>query len=158
MYFRSRPRMASSTRRPEASKTLLAPPTYSTWPNHGRMPRVRKIGSHAACESTVPNAPGEAPMRPTARPRKTRGTSAGGRVIQSIAFLNTPGIELLYSGVTRSSASAIALRCFDVAIVERNAADRLDLECCLLRALFERRPQQRGVEGTGPQAPGDADD
>jgi hypothetical protein len=54
-------------------------------------------------------------MRPTVRPRKMRGTSEGGRVIQSMAFLNTPGIELLYSGVTRSSASASATRSFSSA-------------------------------------------
>ena len=51
-------------------------------------------------------------MRPTARPLNTRGMSAGGRVSQSMAFLKVPGIELLYSGVTRSSASAAAMRSF----------------------------------------------
>ena len=38
--------------------------------------------------------------------------SAGGRDSQSIAFLKTPGIELLYSGVTISSASAPTIASF----------------------------------------------
>src|SRR5712692_6613020 len=36
--------------------------------------------------------------------------SAGGRVSQSMAVLNAPGIELLYSGVTSSRPSAEAMR------------------------------------------------
>jgi len=44
--------------------------------------------------------------------------SAGGRVSQSMAFLKVPGIELLYSGVTRSSASAAAMRSFSSATLE----------------------------------------
>jgi hypothetical protein len=38
--------------------------------------------------------------------------SFGGRVSQSIAFLNTPGSELLYSGVASTSPSAAAIRSF----------------------------------------------
>src|SRR3954465_13639528 len=134
------------------------------------MPRVRKIGSHAVCECTVPYAPGEAPIRPTGRSRNTRGTSAGGRVIQSIAFLKTPGIELLYSGVTRSSASAAAtfsfssaarggrrpppfllqrggarrnaLRRLHVAVIQRDATDRFDLERRAGGTLLLRGAQQ----------------
>src|SRR2546425_829878 len=83
-----------------------------------RTPSVRKTGSHAVCDSTVPRIPGEAPMRPTARPLNTRAMSAGGRVSQSMAFLNAPGIELLYSGVTRSSASALATRSFSSVTLE----------------------------------------
>ena len=48
-------------------------------------------------------------MIPTGRPPKTRRMSALGRDSQSIAFLNTPGIELLYSGVTRSRPSAATI-------------------------------------------------
>ena len=54
-------------------------------------------------------------MIPTGRPPKTRLMSAGGRDSQSIAFLKTPGIELLYSGVTISSASAPTIASFKAA-------------------------------------------
>src|SRR5215468_3485615 len=36
--------------------------------------------------------------------------SADGRLVQSIAFLNTPGSELLYSGVTSRTPGAAAMR------------------------------------------------
>ena len=49
-------------------------------------------------------------MTATGRPPNTRGMSAAGRVSQSIAFLNTPGSELLYSGVTSSRPSAATTR------------------------------------------------
>ena len=45
----------------------------------------------------------------TGLPPKTRWMSDGGRVSQSIAFLSTPGIALLYSGVASSSACAAAM-------------------------------------------------
>ncbi|MNC89721.1 hypothetical protein D3C83_56990 [compost metagenome] len=51
-------------------------------------------------------------MRPTGFPPNTRALSSGGRDSQSIAFLNTPGMELLYSGVTSSSPSAAATLSF----------------------------------------------
>ena len=73
---------------------------------------MRKTGSHAFCESTVPNPPGDAPAMATRLPPKTRGTSFAGRVHQSIAFFATPGTLLLYSGVTRSKASADAIASF----------------------------------------------
>jgi hypothetical protein len=38
--------------------------------------------------------------------------SAEGRDIQSMAFLSTPGIEWLYSGLTSSSPSAAAIWSF----------------------------------------------
>ncbi|MNG34330.1 hypothetical protein D3C84_1207870 [compost metagenome] len=38
--------------------------------------------------------------------------SADGRLNQSIAFLKTPGIELLYSGVNRITPSAAMIFCF----------------------------------------------
>ena len=44
----------------------------------------------------------------------TRATSLAGRESQSMAFLNTPGIELLYSGVTSSTPSAAAIRSLSV--------------------------------------------
>ena len=54
-------------------------------------------------------------MIPTGRPPNTRPMSALGRDSQSIAFLNTPGIELLYSGVTSSSPSAATIASFSAA-------------------------------------------
>jgi Adenylate and Guanylate cyclase catalytic domain len=63
---------------------------------------------------TVPKPPGEAPMSATGLPPKMAWMSAGGLDNQSIAFLNTPGIELLYSGVARSSPSAVAMACFNL--------------------------------------------
>src|SRR5687768_1184080 len=79
----------------------------------GRCPRVRSTGSHAACDCSVPNGPGDAPISATGLPPNTRLMSACGRVSQSMAFLNTPGIELLYSGVTSSRPSAPATRSFN---------------------------------------------
>jgi hypothetical protein len=53
-------------------------------------------------------------MSTTGLPPKMAWKSAGGLDNQSIAFLNTPGIELLYSGVARSSPSAVAMACFNL--------------------------------------------
>ena len=118
-------------------------------------------GIHAVCDMRVPNRPGEAPMIPTGRPPKTRGMSAEGRVIQSTAFLNTPGIELLYSVVFGRHQQQAVGRCdallqlgrprrdaagfFHVAVIERYAADRFDLDRRTGWALLSRRTQQRGV-------------
>jgi len=55
--------------------------------------------------SLVPKGPGEAPITATGRLPNTLGMSAEGRDIQSMAFLNTPGIPLLNSGVTSSKPS-----------------------------------------------------
>ena len=41
--------------------------------------------------------------------------SDGGRLSQSIAFLKTPGMPLLYSGVTSSSPSAATISSFSAA-------------------------------------------
>src|SRR5213594_4088916 len=105
------------------------------------MPRVRTTGRHAFCARTVPNPPGEAPMIATGRLPNTRGMSAGGLDSQSIAFLNTPGIELLYSGVASSKPSAVAMLSFNAAtvggmpsvdstspVVKRDAFDGRDIE------------------------------
>ena len=105
-------RTFSSTSRPSASNAWAAPATYSCLPNHARVPSVRSTGSHADCASRVPPMPGVAPMIATGLPPKTLGMSLGGRDSQSIAFLSTPGIELLYSGVTSRRPSAPAIRSF----------------------------------------------
>ena len=76
------------------------------------MPSVRSTGSQAFWLRMVPNPPGDAPISATGRPPNTRRMSLAGRDSQSIAFLKTPGIELLYSGVTRSRPSAAAIASF----------------------------------------------
>src|SRR6185437_1967864 len=66
----------------------------------------------SACAQTAPKRPVLEPI--TAAGLLARGLLARGRETQSSAFLSTPGIEELYSGVAirRPSASAIAsLRC-----------------------------------------------
>jgi hypothetical protein len=80
-------------------------------------------GNHAFCARTVPKPPGDAPISATGRPRNTRGTSAGGREIQSTAFFSTPGIEWLYSGVTISSPSA-ASNNFFIAVTSAGKSSR----------------------------------
>ena len=63
--------------------------------------------------------------------------SLEGRLSQSMAFLKTPGIELLYSGVTSRAHRRLDLiferghggryaKCFDIAVVERDAVQRAD--------------------------------
>ena len=89
--------------------TLGAPETWMRGPNHASVPSVRSTGSHAACESAVPPCPGVAPISATGLPANTRAMSAGGRESQSITFFTTPGIELLYSGVTISNPSLPAI-------------------------------------------------
>ena len=139
----------SSTSLPLPSNTLWR----ATLANDRRSRRrCRAFSAPAAmpfATSSVPNPPGDAPMTPTGRPPKTRAISVSGRDNQSIAFLNTPGIELLYSGVTSNKPSVRddallepddglgqSLRSLDVAVVERNAFDAADLE-------RRRRPASR---------------
>ena len=54
-------------------------------------------------------------MTATGLPPKTFLMSDGGLESQSIAFFKTPGIELLYSGVTNSKPSALAIVAFNSA-------------------------------------------
>ncbi len=98
--------MAASLSVPPSSKTPLARATISRPPVHSCTPSVRSTGSHAAWLMIVPKAPGEAPMIAKRRPPNTRRASVLGRDSQSMVFLNTPGMLLLYSGVTRSTPSA----------------------------------------------------
>ncbi len=81
-------------------------------PNQGAAPRVRNTGSQAAWLISVPNGPGDAPSTATGRPPNTRPMSELGRLSQSMAFLNGPGMELLYSGVNSISPSQPAIRSF----------------------------------------------
>src|SRR5262245_33871071 len=56
------------------------------------------------------NPPGVAPMTPTGRLPNTCGMSDTGRDNQSMAFLNTPGTPLLYSGVASNKPSQAITR------------------------------------------------
>src|SRR3546814_10292880 len=98
--------------------------------DHNCAPSVRSTDNQASCARIVPNPPGEAPMTATGLAAKTRGMSAGGREAQSIAFLNTPGILLLYSGVASSSPSALAIASF------RSATDRSEEHTSELQSLM----------------------
>jgi hypothetical protein len=112
MNCRSGSFVVSLASRPASSKTLPARETRRRPPYQGAVPKVRRTGSHAFWLRTVPKAPGDAPSTATGFPPKTRPMSAGGRESQSIAFLNTPAIDLLYSGVARSSPSAATIASF----------------------------------------------
>jgi hypothetical protein len=61
----------------------------------------------SAWAQTAPNMPLEAPTTAAGLPR--RGLVACGREAQSRAFLRTPGMEALYSGVATRTASAPAI-------------------------------------------------
>ena len=83
---------------------------YSKRP--GCAPSVRSTGNHAFCDRMVPKPPGEAPSNATGRPPNSEGIPLAGRDSQSMAFLNTPGMPLLYSGVN-SSTPSLAMTCTD---------------------------------------------
>jgi hypothetical protein len=55
----------------------------------------------------VPILPGEVPMM--AEGFRLKEFFPNGRLAQSMAFLSPPGIERLYSGVTKSTASTAAI-------------------------------------------------
>ena len=59
------------------------------------------------CATAVPMAPPDAPMPAVGLPLKE--FLPYGREAQSMAFLSTPGIERLYSGVTISTPSAASI-------------------------------------------------
>ena len=103
-------------------------------PHAGRRARRRTTAACRACagraatrpvRARVPRGLGDAPMTPTTRLRNTRAMSLDGRDSQSIAFFATPGIELLYSGVTISSAWFATMRSLSACTAARNVAPRL---------------------------------
>ena len=66
---------------------------------------MRNTGSQAFWLRIVPNPPGEAPIRrDRLAAEHARDVRWAGRDSQSTAFFSTPGIELLYSGVTKQQA------------------------------------------------------
>ena len=164
--------------RERAHRRAFRPRRIRRWharPVGGRRsrPPCRASSARAATPSvtsSVPKPPGDAPMTATGRLPNTRGISAVGRDNQSIAFLNTPGIPLLYSGVTSNRPSAATtrslsfangigqtLRSFDVAVVERNALDAAGLERHARRHLADRGAQQRAIQRSGAQTAGDTE-
>jgi hypothetical protein len=64
----------------------------------------------SACAQAAPKAPVLAPTTATGLFRST--FVATGRETQSIAFFSWPGMEALYSGVEKSTASAVAIAWF----------------------------------------------
>jgi hypothetical protein len=54
-------------------------------------------------------APGEVPITPVGL--RANEFLPQGRLAQSMAFFSPPGIERLYSGVTKSTASTSAMDC-----------------------------------------------
>src|SRR6185295_8388951 len=64
------------------------------------------------CPIAVPILPGDVPM--TAEGLRANEFLPYGRLAQSIAFFNAPGIERLYSGVTNSTASTEAIASLNV--------------------------------------------
>ena len=107
-------------------------------------------------------------MTPTGFQRSTEASA--GLESQSIAFLRTPEVPRLYSGVAMRSASASRDRapqlrdrlgiagCFHVTVVERDRGEveLPDLDPVPARA--RRRPQERPVVRALPQAAGDPED
>ena len=88
----------------------------------------------SACAQTAPKLPVVAPI--TAAGLPWSGVSARGREAQSIAFLSTPGIDELYSGVANSRPSASAIACAQLG--DRRAA-----------ASGRRRPRRRAGSTSG---------
>ena len=62
--------------------------------------------------TAVPILPGDVPM--TAVGFRANEFVPHGRLAQSIAFLSAPGMERLYSGVTKSTASTEAMAFLNV--------------------------------------------
>jgi hypothetical protein len=63
------------------------------------------------CPTAVPILPGDVPI--TADGFLVNAFVPYGLLAQSIAFLSAPGIERLYSGVTKSTASTEAMAFFN---------------------------------------------
>ena len=124
----------------------------------------------SACAHTAPNRPVLAPMTAAGLPRRT--VSATGREAQSRAFLSTPGIEWLYSGVEMRTASARSMASLSawhrgalelgrvlVGVVGRDrpqAVEQLELDSG--RQQLCRRPKERRVVRILAQTSRDAED
>jgi hypothetical protein len=98
---------------PSLSKAFSALDNMIRPSNQGAVPSVRNTGSHAVCASEVPPCPGVMPITATGLPPNTFWISSDGLESQSIAFFRTPGMELLYSGVTIKRPSAATILFFN---------------------------------------------
>ena len=161
---RSRGRRAGRRRR-----TARRPRRPAARGRRTRAPIVLSTLRASACAQTAPNMPVEAPTTATGLPRS--GFVACGRDAQSSAFLSTPGIEALYSGVATSTASAPAIASRSARTGVRPAVDvvvgvvgrdRLQpveqLELGSGRQQLCRRPEQPGVVRVPAQGARDAQD
>ena len=72
----------------------------------GELQKLSTLRS-CCCATAVPITPTDAPI--TAEALRENEFFPQGRLAQSIAFFKPPGIDLLYSGVTKSTASAAAM-------------------------------------------------
>jgi hypothetical protein len=81
----------------------------STELNNGELQKLRML-FRCCCATAVPILPVDAPITPDGlRANELRPL---GRLAQSIAFLRAPGIERLYSGVTKRIASVASIAVF----------------------------------------------
>ena len=72
----------------------------------GELQDARMLRS-CCCPTAVPIWPGDAPMMAVGF--RANEFFPHGRLAQSIAFFSAPGIERLYSGVTKRTASTLAI-------------------------------------------------
>jgi hypothetical protein len=84
---------------------------------HLRRITERQNALEVLLPTVVPIFPGEVPI--IADGLRANEFSPQGRLAQSIAFFNTPGIERLYSGVTKRTASTAAIASFNARAVRR---------------------------------------
>src|SRR5207253_6159177 len=105
----ARPARISSSVSSPSSKRVWACGTGSST-SSTRAPSAARTLRSSACAQAAPNAPVVAPTTATGLFRST--FVATGREIQSIAFFSWPGMDVLYSGVAKSTASAFAIAAF----------------------------------------------
>src|SRR5206468_2225186 len=98
-----------SSVRPPLSKRVWACGTGSSR-SSTRTPSADRTLRSSACAQAAPKAPVLAPTTTTGLFRSA--FVANGREIQSIAFFKCPGMDALYSGVAKSTASAFAIAAF----------------------------------------------
>src|SRR5437867_5512294 len=98
-----------SSVRPSSSNRVWACGTGSSR-SSTRAPSAARTLRSSACAQTAPKAPVLAPTTATGLFRNA--FVATGRETQSIAFFSWPGMEALYSGVEKSTASAFAIASF----------------------------------------------
>src|SRR3954467_12127266 len=76
----------------------------------GELQKARML-RRCCCATAVPILPGDVPI--IADGFLVNALVPYGRLAQSIAFFNAPGIDRLYSGVTNNTASTSAMACLN---------------------------------------------